>query len=322
MTFDLRQMRHVLALEQHRNFARAAKSIGLTQPALSRSIRSLEEDIGARLFDRDRSRVEPTAVGLRLIELARPLVSRAKFMERELQQMVGLEGGLVRIGAGPFAAEVSVGTAVGRLARRHPGILVDFSVADWPELFRRLLRNELDMVIAETSHAIDDDRLAIEALPRHPAIFYCRSGHPLTMQGEVTLEDIQRYPIAMTTVPKRLLEFIGKVDTGIRTDVPEGAATTEYRIEMPYLARSIVMESDVLGMALPRQIEQDVSLGRLVELRLHVKPTWLATRYGIATLARHTLSPAARQFLEILREVEAEIDAGPDAVATTATSAA
>jgi len=315
MTFDLRQMRHVLALDQHRNFARAAESLGLTQPALSRSIRSLEQDIGARLFDRDRSRVEPTAVGQRLIELARPLVSRAKFMKRELQQMVGLEGGLVRIGAGPFAAEVSVGTAVGRLARRHPGITVDLSVSDWPELFRRLLQNELDVVIAETSHALDDDRLAIEALPRHPGIFYCRSGHPLTIQGEVTLEDIQRYPIAMTTVPKRLLDLVGKPDTGMRTDVPEGAATTEFRIEMPYLARSIVMESDVLGIAVPRLIEQDVALGRLVELQMKVQPSWLATRYGIATRARQTLSPAAHEFLEILREVEAEIDAGPGAVA-------
>ena len=311
MKFDLRQLRHVLALDRYRSFARAAEAIGLTQPALSRSLQALEEDIGAKLFDRDRARVEPTAVGLRLIDLARPLVSQAKLAERELQQMIGLTGGLLRIGAGPFAAETSVGTAVGRLARRHPGIRVDVSVNDWPDLYRRLLNDELDVAIGEISHATDDERLVVEALPQHRAVFYCRSGHPLSAREDVTLQDIVRFPIAMTIVPKRLLDLIGKVDTTLRADIPEGAATTEIRVETPYLARSIVMESDVLGLAFPRQIEHEVALGRLVELRLKVTPPWLTSYYGIIRLARRTPSPAANQFLEVLREVEAEIDAGP-----------
>jgi DNA-binding transcriptional LysR family regulator len=318
MMFDLRQLRHVLALDHYRSFARAAEAIGLTQPALSRSLQALEKDIGARLFDRDRARVEPTAVGLRLIELARLLVSQAKLAERELQQMIGLTGGLLRIGAGPFAAETSVGTAVGRLARRHPGIQVDVSVNDWPDLYRRLLNDELDVVIAETSHAIDDKRLIVEPLPQHPAVFYCRSGHRLSNQEKVTLEDIRRFPIAMTVLPKRLMDMIGKVDSTMRTDIPEGAATTEFRVEAPSMARSIVMESDVLGMALPHQIEHEVALGRIVMLRLNVALPWLTSYYGIVRLARRTASPAANEFLRLLREVEGEIDAGPRVVATVA----
>lgn len=322
MKLDLRKIRHVLALDQYRSFARAAEAIGLTQPALSRSIRSLEGDVGAKIFDRDRARVEPTAVGARLIELARPLVSQARVAEYELRQMIGLAGGLLRIGAGPFAAETSVGTAVGRLARRYPGVMVDLSVSDWPSLYRRLLNNELDVVIAETSHASGDDRLVIEMLPQHPAVFYCRPGHPLSIQGEVTLEDIRRFPLAMTIIPKRLLKLIGKADTSLRTDIPEGAATTEFRIEMPYLARSIVMESDILGLALPRQIEHEVALGRLVELRLKMPPAWLTSYYGIVRLAHRTPSPAAGEFLKILREVEGELDAAPGVDAASAPSPA
>ena len=75
MNIDLRQLRHVLALDQYRNFARAASALGLTQPALSRSIQALEKSIGGRLFDRDRTRVEPTPVGERLIAEARPLLA-------------------------------------------------------------------------------------------------------------------------------------------------------------------------------------------------------------------------------------------------------
>jgi DNA-binding transcriptional LysR family regulator len=120
----------------------------------------------------------------------------------------------------------------------------------------------------------------------------------------------------MTIVPKRLLDLIGKVDTTLRTDIPEGAAATEFRVETPYLARSIVMESDVLGLALPRQIEHEVALGRLVELRLKVTPPWLTSYYGIIRLARRTPSPAANEFLKVLREFESELDAVPGVVAT------
>jgi DNA-binding transcriptional LysR family regulator len=171
MKLDLKQLRHVLALDRYRSFARAAEAVGLTQPALSRSIQALEKEVGARLFDRTRARVEPTAVGVRLIELAQPLVTQVDLAARELQQMVGLDGGLLRIGAGPFAAEVSVGTAVGRLARRHPAILVDVSVGDWPELYRRVLNGELDVAVVDTSLADGDERLVVERLPEHPGRF-------------------------------------------------------------------------------------------------------------------------------------------------------
>lgn len=322
MKLDLRQLRYVLALDRYRNFARAASSIGLTQPALSRSIQALEDEIGAKLFDRDRARVEPTAVGARLVELARPLVTQARSAERELEQMVGLACGLLRIGAGPFAAEVSVGTAVGRLVRQYPGILVDVSVSDWPNLYRRLLNDELDVVIAESSPAETDERLVVEALPEHAGVFYCRSGHPLSAQCEVTLQDIGRFPIAMTILPKRLVELIGKNDATMRPDVPEGAASTELRVETPYLARSIVMESDTLGLGLPRQIEHEISRGRLVMLHVRPPPPWLKTSYGVIRLAHRTPSPAAGQFLTILREVEGEIEAESRLIATEAGASA
>jgi DNA-binding transcriptional LysR family regulator len=307
MKLELRQLRHVLALERYRNFARAAEAIGLTQPALSRSIQALEEEVGAKLFDRNRARVEPTAVGTRLIELAQPLISQAKFVEFELQQMVGLAGGLLRVGAGPYAAEISVGTAVGRLARQHPGILVDVAVADWPDLYRRLADDKLDVVIAEMSHATDDDRFVVEPLPEHRAVVYCRSGHPLTGLGDITLEDVKRYPVALPIMPRRLLDLFGKVDSAVKPDLPEGTATTEFRVEMPFLAHKVVMESDVLGLAVLRQIEHDVAMGRLAVLPLQAP--WLNTYYGIIRLARRTPSPATVEFLKVLREVEAEIDA-------------
>jgi len=305
MNIDLRQLRHVLALDQFRNFARAAEAIGLTQPALSRSIQVLEKSIGARLFDRDRTRVEPTKIGERLIARARPLLGQARDIEQDLQQMLGLEVGFLRIGAGAYPADISVGTAVGRLVRRHPGLRVDLSVGDWPALINRVLTGEIDLAIAETSRALDDERLAVEPMPKHQFTFICRPGHPLAGRAGITLEDVRRYPLVGTAIPARLAQLATEKSTEGLSSLPEGVAAPEIRVETVGLVRRIVIESDAVGGAVLRQIEGEVALGRLVSLPLELP--WLTTNYGIIRLGNRTPGPAAIAFMDILREVEAEI---------------
>jgi DNA-binding transcriptional LysR family regulator len=306
MNFDLRQCRHVLALDQHRNFARAADALGLTQPALTRSLQVLEKSIGARLFDRDRSRVEPTPVGERLIERARLLVNQARDVEQDLKQMLGLEVGLLRIGAGPYPADLSVGTAVGRLVQRHPALMVDLSVADWSELIRRVASSELELAIADTGIAKQDERLVVESLPRHKLRFFCRSGHPLAGSATLTLEELRKYPLVGTALPPQLAALAAKDRKGMRANLPSGVTAPEIRVATFALARRIVMQSDAVGGAVPSQIQDSVARGELVRLPLDLP--WLETAYGILRLANRTPSPAATAFMEILREVEGGID--------------
>lgn len=306
MKLDLRQLRHVLALDKYRNFARAAEAIGITQPALTRSIQTLENSIGARIFDRDRKRVEPTTVGLRLIEQATLLLGQARILEREVQRTINLEGGQLFIGAGPYPAEISVGIAVGRMVRRHPSIRVDVLTGDWPDLTKRILAGELDVAIAETSLAQEDDRLTVEQLPRHQAFYFCRPGHPLLEQASLTVDDVQQYPLVATSIPARLVKSTGRRNPDEDSNGMDGAPVTEVRTTSAHMIRQIVQHCDAVGLALPQQIEQEVTLGRLVRLPLQVPA--LATAYGIIRLAHRTLSPAAELLVGLLREVEAGIE--------------
>jgi DNA-binding transcriptional LysR family regulator len=308
MKLDLRQLRMVLALDRHRSFARAADELGLTQPALSRNLRVLEETLGARLFDRDRAHVEPTAVGELLIERAAPLLAQARRVERELTEMITVSEGVLRVGAGPFAAELSVGIALGRLARRHPGVSLDLEVADWPVLTERILARDLDLVIAEASLAADDPRLEVELLPSHTAVFFCRVGHPLAGSDDLTIDDIRRYPLVLTSVPERLRDLVDRERSTRFRGLPDGVGATGIRVSALAPGRQIVEYSDAIGVALPRQIEQELQLGRLVALPLRLAS--LRTAYGVIRLARRSLSPVAAEFVTLLREVEAGI-AGP-----------
>ncbi len=305
MQIVLRHLRHVLALNEFRSFARAAEALGLTQPALSRSIQLLEKSIGAKLFDRDRSRVEPTVVGERLIDQARALLNHASDVETDLQQMLGLEVGLLKIGAGPYSADISVGTAVGRLVRAHPGVRVDLSVDDWSTLIQRVVSGEIDMAIAEISVAVDDARLIGEPLPIHQAMFFCRPGHRLAISGAATLAEVRRHPLVATSLPPRLAQLTDKKNSGTPYSLPVAVAMPEIRVETFDLARRIVMESDAVGIALFSQIKGEVALGQLVALPLELP--WLKTNFGIIRLANRSPAPAAIAFMDILRDVESEI---------------
>lgn len=306
MNINLRQCRHVLALDQHRSFARAADALGLTQPALTRSLQVLEKSIGARLFDRDRARVEPTPVGERLIERARLLVNQARDIEQDLKQILGLEIGLLRIGAGPYPADLSVGTAIGRLVQRHPALMVDLTTGDWSDLVRRVASGELELAIADTGLAEHDDRLVTESLPRHPLSFFCRAGHPLVGRPAPTIDELRRYPLVGTSLPPQMAALAAKDRSGLRATLPAGSAAPEIRVDTFALAQRIVMESDGVGGAVQSQIQDSVARGDLVMIPMDLP--WFRTRYGIIRLANRTPSPAAMAFIEILREVEAGID--------------
>jgi LysR family hydrogen peroxide-inducible transcriptional activator len=73
--FDLRDLQNLLSLEEHRHFGRAAAAVGLSQPALTKSIQRLEKQLGGSLFDRSRSRIAPTALGNDVITRAKSILS-------------------------------------------------------------------------------------------------------------------------------------------------------------------------------------------------------------------------------------------------------
>ena len=87
--------------------------------------------------------------------------------------------------------------------------------------------------------------------------------------------------------------------------MPAGAAAPEIRVESAGLARRIVIASDAIGIAVPSQIDNEITLGQLAALQL--KLPWVKTSYGVIRLARRTPAPATLAFMDILREVESEI---------------
>ena len=290
MDYHLRQLRHLAAVAEHGSYTRAAAAMGLSQPSLSRSIQALERSLGANLFDRTRTGVVPTAVGQVVVDRARRVLREASDLDREVSLALALEIGHIRVGVGPYPAEISVGKAAGRLTGRRPGVQVELVVSHWATLTEAVLDGELDLAIGETSAARENPRLIVEALPPHRGGFFCRPGHPLTRKSRLTLDDLRAYPCSSPILPDRF-----------------PLAASAIRADTFQLAKSVVLESDAVGLAMPTTIERELLDGTLVDLPFEAP--WLVTNYGFIRLADRTPSPAALAMIETVREVEDEIRA-------------
>lgn len=286
MNFRLRQLHHAVVLADAGTYSAAAKELHISQPALSRSIQALERQTGARLFDRTRAGVQPTAVGEVVVGRGRVLLASASDLEREIGLTLGLGIGSLRIGAGPYPAQISVSTACARLIARHPELELDVRVGDWQFLTRRVLEGRIDLAVAELSIAEEDDRLVTEPLPRHHGHLVVRAGHPLAGQPRLELDDALKYPLVTSSLPAR----IQRLRPSIRVDTVE-------------LMSSIMRASDAVGLATSEDIAADSGPDGMV--RLDIDLPWLHTAYGFIRLRERTPSPAEQAFMDILREVEA-----------------
>jgi DNA-binding transcriptional LysR family regulator len=292
MKIQLRHVQHAVALAEEGTYTAAAKRLHLSQPALSRSIQVLEELLGAVLFNRTSAGIVPTKIGVIVVERGKALLQDAASVEREVQLALGLELGSLVIGAGPYPANISVGKACGLLIRDNPRLKVDVRVADWQALVQAVLDDGLDLAVAEISTAAVDSRLEVEPLPRHHGHFICNPRHPLLDRTDLTLEQVQAFPIVSSSLPERF----GPIAATIRVDT--------FR-----LLRDIVMHSDALGLATSSQTEADERAGLIARLSLELP--WMHTHYGFVRLKDRTPSPAALAFMEKLREVEAALDSFP-----------
>lgn len=302
---DLKQLHYAVTLAKHRNFARAAEALDMSQPALSRSISGMEAELGVQLFTRSARGVEPTPVGERFLLRAALLLREAGELEREVRLIQGAETGSLRVGAGPYPAELCVAPAVGRLSARHPRLQIDFGIGNWRSLVKGLLQSRLDIAIVELSIAENEARLHTESLPSHRAVFFCRAGHPLCEESAPGIERVFSFPFVGTSLPPRVARTFYQLARSGAIDAETGDYVPPLTVDNVALAKSIAINSEAVGMAPRVLIESEIAAGRLVTL--DVDAPWLQTNYGFAWLRERSLTPSAHVFVAEVRAVEAEL---------------
>ncbi len=171
-----RQLAYCRALASHGHFGGAAEALGITQPALTRSIQNLERSLGVRLFDRQRSPVEATPIGSVLLDRGERILTESEELLRQIRLLRGLEVGRLIVSAGLHPAELSAHRSVGQLIRMHPNLRCRVKLCDWRCATADVLGRDADIALAELSEAEDEPQLVTRPVGNHPLTFFARPG--------------------------------------------------------------------------------------------------------------------------------------------------
>lgn len=179
----LRQLEHFEAVYRLRSFTHAASEQHLTQPALSRSIRSLEAELGQQLFDRSTHRVDPTAAADALIGHVVDTLASARAVRETAHALEGGLAGRVRIGTGPYPAHPLLTCVVRSLSASYPDLQLALVGGAPTELLSALVARDLDLVVCDKSKLEDTpflDEIVVSALRPEPLVFVASRDNPIT----------------------------------------------------------------------------------------------------------------------------------------------
>lgn len=144
---ELTPLRYFIAIAHARHMTRAARALGVSQPALSSAMRRLEEEVGAPLLDRTGRGVEVTAAGRVLLEHAEAAVRAAGRGTAAVRELQGLESGSIRLGAGATAAAFLLPGVIAQVRKAHPGLRFYVREGGSTSVAEAVISGELDMGI-------------------------------------------------------------------------------------------------------------------------------------------------------------------------------
>jgi LysR family transcriptional regulator, carnitine catabolism transcriptional activator len=288
----LPQLEAFLKLEATASFRDAALELGVSQPALSRTIQQIEVRLGARLFDRDTRHVRLTAAGEHLRPVAAQLLKDYEEAFRDFEAYVGGRSGRVRVAALPSIAATLLPAAVKRFRQSHPGVTVDIWEDVGGPVHRAVEQGEADIGIAPPPPP-ETRSLHFRPIYQDRLVLACRNDDELANSPSHDWTVFRERPfIAMSP------------DTGLRSLIDRAFAAAEVEVEplfnckQPATAGALVAAS--VGISVLTRLTMDQI--RLPEITWRALGTPEASRpIGLVTCAARSMMSTAR---DMMRDIE------------------
>lgn len=291
---DLRQLRQFVAVAEELNFRRAAERLHMSQPPLSQTIRSLEDELGTLLFNRTRRRVELTQPGRVLLDEAHRVLSQ---MARALDAARGAAQGMtgrLSIGFVPSATYAILPAVLRQFRKHHPAValhLEELSTADQTDA---LLQRRLDVALNRPPTFFSSDIL-LETLVRERLVAALPAAHALAARRPLRLRDLREENFIL--IPQRW-------GTGYHSRVldacKEAGFVPRVTQESKYMHTIVGLVAAGMGVALMPASLMNLTPRGCVYRTLADRSATLTVDMGLAWRADDT-SPALHAFLDAAR---------------------
>ena len=291
----LRHLHTFVAVAQQGTLGRAAETLNLSQPALSKTLNELEQLTGTRLFERGRLGAQLTLVGEQFLTHAVKVLDALNSAGQALNRKEGLNNDIVRIGALPTAALGILPTVIGQFHKQQKDITLQVATMNNTMLLAGLKSGEIDIGIGRMSDPDLMSGLNYELLFLESLKLVVRPGHPL-LQETVTLSRVMEWPVVVSpkgTVPRQNAETLLQ-SQGCK--MPAGCIETR----SASLSRQLTVDFDYVWFVPSGAVKDDLRRGVLSALPIATQGA--GEPIGILTRVDATLTPGTQTLLSAIRK--------------------
>jgi len=301
IVLNLRHLRLFTAVVDQGGFTKAASTLNLSQPAISKSLKELEDGLQLSLIDRSARSIRLTEAGRLLYDRSRELFGVERIAERELRELRGLKRGLLRVGASTTIATYFLPPVLGRFHLRHPRVRIEASSANTRTILRRLLESKIDLALVE-GPAVHPH---VDAIPwrEDELVVIAPPDHELLARPSVAVDDLttQQFLVRERGSGTREVTETALARHGVRLANTMRVGGTE------------VMKQAVaagLGLAIVSRAAaaDQLALGRIAVL--HVNDLEIRRTLTQLKLRGRAIGAAARELETLLAEPTADVGVG------------
>lgn len=299
MLFDLKRLRHVLAVADCGSVTIAAEQLGITQSGLSRSISTLESAWRVQLFERGPKGLRPTQTGRALLGEARALLDQARTIDHNMTLRSGGLAGQVTFGTAPLIGGILTGPLLARALGETPGVSLTATNKPLPDLMHDLKADRCDFVVFSEERLPHDDAISFAPLGAMPLAFVVRRQHPLD-EAMHSSRSFARYPLAASPYLRE-----------VRIPCLSSVQCDNY-----HAMWQMMLETDAVCLTSPWMFRDALAAGEARILRMGDERPRSPDLY-LAHVAGRLLSPAAQRVIDqaraIIRELQDAECHDPDA---------
>ncbi len=188
-----RHLQHFLAVYETRNLRKAAELCSVTQPALSKSLQTLEDALSVTLFERSATGMVPTPFAEIVRRHGQHIVNSSRYLAMEIAMLNGGEAGALRIGSTIVWSATRMPSLLVALHAQYPKLEITLQTGLASQLQPRLVDGTLDVMLGSLSAKPLPDGYSVQALPDTDVWVYCRRDHPLMRLSIVNLEELEKW---------------------------------------------------------------------------------------------------------------------------------
>ncbi|PYX97697.1 MAG: LysR family transcriptional regulator [Acidobacteria bacterium] len=286
---DLDQLNSFLEVAKHSSFSKAAERCFRTQPAISSQIRALEEEVGAKLFDRSGAKVSLTVAGKAFQTYAEEALRALRSVKMTIAEMERTPRGEIVVGANEATCLYVLPEVFADFKRQYPKVSVSIQRAETAKTLESVIDQTVDFGVV--SMPVKDSRL--DALPIHhdELVLITSPGHALAQLSHARLEEIAKYPLVL---PK-----LGRTRDAIDDVFEEARLKLHVSMELDSseLLKRFVAADVGVGFVARSNISDEIRAGTLSALSFIDPP--ISRDLALVHRKDKTLSRAARAFMEI-----------------------